>query len=104
MKNIVSITLFILLPLAWLHAQDTTKISTVATTNKTPAQIEKEVKQGKALLVDVRTPEEYNAGHLQYSTNIDYKAPNFGKNISTLDKKKTIYLYCRSGNRSGKAA
>lgn len=103
MKNLLSITLVIALSITGLYAQDA-KTTTISTTNKTPAKIEKEVKKGKALLVDVRTPEEYNVGHLKYAKNIDYKAPDFKKNISGLDKNKTVYLYCRSGNRSGKAA
>lgn len=63
-----------------------------------------EVKAGKAYLIDVRTPEEYGAGHLKYSQNIDYRSEKFKSQISRLDKQKPVYLYCRSGNRSGKAA
>ena len=65
--------------------------------------IMKEVKTGRAYLVDVRTPEEYSTGHLVLSQNIDYNSPDFKEKISKLNKIKTVYLYCRSGNRSGKA-
>ncbi|MCF0069542.1 rhodanese-like domain-containing protein [Dyadobacter sp. CY261] len=62
------------------------------------------IKAGKAYLVDVRTPEEFDGGHLQYATNINYNSPEFKAQIAKLDKHKPVYLYCRSGNRSGKAA
>jgi phage shock protein E len=62
------------------------------------------IKAGKAYLVDVRTPEEFNGGHLQYATNINFNSPEFKAQIGKLDKNKPVYLYCRSGNRSGKAA
>lgn len=62
------------------------------------------IKAGKAYLVDVRTPEEFDGGHLQYATNINFNSPEFKTQIAKLDKHKPVYLYCRSGNRSGKAA
>ena len=62
--------------------------------------------QGKeVILVDVRTPEEYAEGFIQGAINIDYfDQQSFIKQISELDKKEPVYLYCRSGNRSMKAA
>ncbi|KAA9341064.1 rhodanese-like domain-containing protein [Larkinella humicola] len=73
-------------------------------THKSPETILAEIKTGKAYLVDVRTPEEYGEGHLAHSKNIDFRAANFKDQISKLDKNKPVYLYCRSGNRSGRAA
>lgn len=67
------------------------------------AAVLKNVKKNNAILVDVRTLEEYEAGHLEFSKNIDFKSDNFKSLVSKLDRNKTIYLYCRSGNRSGKA-
>lgn len=55
-------------------------------------------------LVDVRTPKEYNDGHIENAILIDYKSEDFSKKIQELDKEKPVYLYCRSGNRSGKAS
>ena len=62
--------------------------------------------QGKeVILVDVRTPEEYAEGFIEGAINIDYfDQQSFIKQISALDKKEPVYLYCRSGNRSMKAA
>jgi rhodanese-related sulfurtransferase len=59
----------------------------------------------KVVLVDVRTPEEYSEGFIEGAINIDYfNQQSFIKQISALDKKEPVYLYCRSGNRSMKAA
>jgi rhodanese-related sulfurtransferase len=56
-------------------------------------------------LFDVRTKEEYNLGHIEGSINIDFKnQKNFNQFFGKLDKKKPVYLYCRSGNRSKKSA
>lgn len=60
-------------------------------------------KDTSALLVDVRTPEEFANGHLKNAINVNYYDPSFMKQMSTLSKDKTIYVYCRSGGRSGKA-
>ena len=62
--------------------------------------------QGKeVILVDVRTPEEYAEGFIEGAINIDYfDQQSFIKQISELDKKEPVYLYCRSGNRRMKAA
>ncbi|MDB4128822.1 rhodanese-like domain-containing protein [Flavobacteriaceae bacterium] len=55
-------------------------------------------------IIDVRTPNEFENGHIENAVNIDFKAADFIENISALNKNKTLLIYCRSGNRSGKAA
>jgi len=62
-----------------------------------------EIAQGKAYLVDVRTPEEFNKQHLKYAQNINIRSADFDAQVKKLGKDKNIYLYCHSGNRSGKA-
>jgi len=84
-----------------IHAQTAPK--KIANTDKSASSIQDEVKSGKAYLVDVRTPQEYQSGHLKYTQNIDYNGYGFGSAIGKLNKTKPVYLYCRSGNRSGKA-
>lgn len=54
-----------------------------------------------AQLIDVRTPGEYEEGHIPGARNIDMYSPGFVDEIQKLDKDAPIYLYCRSGNRSG---
>ena len=55
------------------------------------------------VIVDVRTPEEFADGHIAGAINIDYYSETFRDELDKLDKNKTYLIYCRSGNRSGKA-
>lgn len=55
-------------------------------------------------LVDVRTPSEYNEGHVPDAQNINFYDENFDQQIETLDKSKPIIVYCKSGGRSAKCA
>ncbi|MBK6879038.1 MAG: rhodanese-like domain-containing protein [Ignavibacteria bacterium] len=55
------------------------------------------------VLLDVRTSNEFNAGHLMGSLNIDFYDQNFESNIDELDKRMKYLVYCRSGNRSRQA-
>lgn len=56
-------------------------------------------------LIDVRTSEEFNAGHIEGAINIDFKNEEvFYQSFLRLDKKNPVYVYCRSGNRSKKSA
>ncbi len=52
------------------------------------------------VVLDVRTPGEYAAGHLNQAQNIDVSAPDFADRLNALDKTKSYFVYCRSGNRS----
>lgn len=56
------------------------------------------------VIIDVRTPSEWNNGYISGTDKfIEYNSYDFEKNIQELDKTKNYILYCRSGNRSGKA-
>lgn len=55
-------------------------------------------------LVDVRTPNEYALGHIKHATNINFFDGDFIEKMSKLDKNKAVYIYCKSGGRSGRAA
>ncbi len=59
-----------------------------------------------APLLDVRTPDEFADGHLAGAVNVDVMAPDFGERVQSLGLPDDgpVYLYCRSGNRSGQAA
>jgi len=54
-------------------------------------------------IIDIRTPQEYKSGHIKNAILIDFYDPNFAQNVEKagLDKNKPIYIYCRSGHRSG---
>jgi thioredoxin 1 len=53
-----------------------------------------------ALLIDVRTAEEYQVDHLDGAINIDYLSEDFWDRMEQLDRQKTYFVYCRSERRS----
>jgi rhodanese-related sulfurtransferase len=61
--------------------------------------------EGTLQLIDIRTMGEYKAEHLIGARLIDYYNPNFSKNIEAAgyNKNTPVYIYCRSGSRSGRA-
>ncbi|WP_417289929.1 rhodanese-like domain-containing protein [Corallibacter sp.] len=57
-----------------------------------------------AVILDVRTDEELEEGFIPNAVHIDiYQGQEFINQVEALDKDKTYYVYCRSGNRSGQA-
>lgn len=56
-----------------------------------------------APIIDVRTPEEFEKGHLQNAKNFNWNGSNFENEIATLDKTKPVFVYCLSGGRSSSA-
>lgn len=57
-----------------------------------------------AIIVDVRTPNEFVNGHLQNAINIDWNSDDFQSKIKEIDKEKPVFVYCLSGGRSATAA
>jgi thioredoxin 1 len=97
MKRLFSLLFFTVLTSSGIFAQDVPEWS--------PAEVSKKLKANpSALLLDVRTPEEFAEDHLARAINIDVNSPDFEKQISKLDKKKPVYVYCLGGVRSKKAA
>jgi rhodanese-related sulfurtransferase len=62
-----------------------------------------ELKAQGYTVIDVRTHEEFSEGHIQDAVLINFHDPNFKTKISELDINGKYLLFCRSGNRSGKA-
>ena len=55
-------------------------------------------------LIDSRTPEEFNSGHIPGAININIDDENFRAKVNELDKSRPIAVYCRGGHRSKEAA
>ena len=55
-------------------------------------------------VIDVRTPEEFDAGHVEGALNLDVQDPGFDAAVSELPMDGSYVVYCRSGNRSAAAA
>ena len=63
------------------------------------------IEKDDVYLVDVRTPEEFSAGHLpDVDHNLDVRSATFFKDYQSLPKDKTIALYCKGGGRSKQVA
>ena len=56
------------------------------------------------IVIDVRTPSEYAAGHIAGAQNISVEAADFASRIASLDKTAAYLVYCHSGRRSAIAA
>ena len=54
------------------------------------------------VVIDVRTSDEWSSGHLENAMNIEWQ--DILNITSSVTKDEKVYLYCRSGNRSGRAA
>lgn len=71
----------------------------------TITQFQKLITEKGAQLVDVRTPKEYEEGHIENALLINFFDKDFNEqSLKALDKNKPVYIYCRSGGRSAKAA
>lgn len=64
-------------------------------------EFESEIKKNpNAIIIDVRTPGEFQSGHIPNAINIDISSAEFPEKINALDRSKDYYVYCRSGGRS----
>jgi phage shock protein E len=106
MKKSTIIMLLLLSVVVGVHAQAYVQkhSAKITVTPELSKKLFADIQQGKAYLIDVRTPDEYNQEHLKYAANINIKSADFADQIKKLDKGKPVYLYCHSGNRSGRAA
>lgn len=67
-------------------------------------EFQKRISENRScIILDVRTEDEFKSERIPDSININAMDPSFMKSISTLDKSKTYFVYCRSGGRSGSA-
>lgn len=69
-----------------------------------PQEFCDKMKSDDVQIIDVRTPKEYKNGHIKNSTLINFFDDDFKEQLSKLSEDKEILVYCRSGNRSGKAS
>lgn len=73
--------------------------------NISPSEFKEKVKNDPGVVIDVRTDDEYNSGHLAMADHqFNLMDGEFESKLDSLNKDKTYYLYCRTGNRSGQAA
>jgi rhodanese-related sulfurtransferase len=95
MKKLIAIMASVLLLAGCSNSSTATDLSV--------SEFSSKVTEAGIITLDVRTPGEFNEGHIEGAQLIDFQSGNFENEIATLDKSKTYAVYCRSGNRSGQA-
>ena len=100
MKHLIIITMSIFGTIFGMSAQQSEHITVLEATD-----FKKEITKTNVQLLDVRTANEYSAGHIKNAINIDVLNQNaFTKYVKDLDLDQPVYLYCRSGGRSQTAS
>ena len=79
------------------------KAEGASTRNLEVAEWNKLRSETNRVVLDVRTPEEFAAGHVPGAINIDFRAKDFIESVAKLDKSKPYLVYCAGGVRSAKA-
>ena len=81
------------------QSQNNSKIKVIPVT-----EFKTEIAKGEVQLIDVRTSGEFSQGAIPKAINIDVNHSSFETQIQKLNKTKPVFIYCRSGARSQKAA
>lgn len=108
-------TKIITLTLLFLGLFSCQKKSNTETTSASDESIYEKIEAGQfaellqanpqAQVLDVRTPEEFESGHLENAQNLNWNEPEtFEKGVTTLVKDKPVFVYCLAGSRSSAAA
>jgi rhodanese-related sulfurtransferase len=98
MKKLCSIALAAILLSSCSNAQS-------GQNNLSPTAFAAKIKAApKAVILDVRTPDEYASGHVANALNYELNGAKFAQQIASLDKYKPVFVYCLSGRRSASAA
>ena len=96
MKSLIFIFLTSLLVINCTEVQEVNTITTL--------ELKKLLSKDKIQLIDVRTQREVKQGLIETALFIDFSDKDFLTKVNrAVNKKRSVYLYCRSGNRSGKA-
>ena len=61
------------------------------------------IAEGKTVIVDVRTAEEFKEGHIKGAKNIDVMSDDFEAQLAKLDKTQPTLVHCQAGGRSSRA-
>jgi rhodanese-related sulfurtransferase len=103
----LQIPLILLMVLALLSGCSSTGTVDQQIADVSPAQaatiIEQNAGEANFAILDIRTPEEFAAGKIEGSINIDFYASDFREQLDALDKDTHYLVYCNSGNRSGQS-
>ena len=80
------------------------KVSTELSAQQAKELIAQHRNDPEFVILDVRTPAEYQQGHIGGAVLLDYYSPRFNQSLDILDRSRTYLIYCRSGSRSGRTS
>lgn len=92
--------LLLVLVFASCNGQNSKEIKTI----DSKAFAEKMTATPNPQILDVRTPEEFTSDHIDNAKNINWLGTTFVSDVEKLDKSQPVFVYCKSGGRSQKAA
>lgn len=93
-KVLIPILVLFISTFTALDAQNKTEVNSKAVSTMLQ-------KDGKLVVLDVRTLEEYKAGHIKGAINIDIRQDNAFSKIDKLNRNAKYIVYCRTNHRSG---
>ncbi len=104
-RNLLALTILTILIIVSVSVVGcTTQLIKGITAQEAFALIQENEGNPDFIIVDVRTPGEFDGGHLEDALNLNFNSDTFRDELHKLDKDKTYLIYCRSGNRSAQAA
>jgi len=83
--------------------QDVEEVIPIISENVTAEEFKALIEKKEGIILDVRTKSEVDEGKIGNAINLDYYSDTFKSDLDKLDKNRPVYVYCRSGNRSGEA-
>jgi rhodanese-related sulfurtransferase/thioredoxin-related protein len=86
-----------------LQRHTETGVPTAAYKNLSVDEFARMAADKQNVILDVRTPAEFSAGHIPGAVNLDYNAPDFQAKAAALDKSRTYLVHCAVGGRSVRA-
>ena len=95
--------MLILLTLFYFLPTSVTSAGLEVVNVSTPQFNELMKKHPEMMVLDIRTPGEFNQRHIKGAVNIDFYSPEFVTRLNSLDKNEPILMHCRSGNRSAQS-
>lgn len=82
------------------HSEDKSRPSA---THVQAAEAARLVDENKVTVLDIRTPGEYQGGHIKGAVNIDFNAAEFEAKLRELDRAKPYLVHCQGGGRSSRS-
>ncbi len=94
MKKLLTIALPLLMAVACTAQKSPEDVTTT--------EAKELIQNEEVVVLDVRTQNEWNNGHIEGATHMDFYGDDFEAKLAELPKDKEYVVYCHSGNRSGK--